>query len=85
MDCKFTRKIWDDIKPLLQKLYPDDITEEEKAFGIVKKKQTDGILLRNWITYLMRECISYEERGGFPLKIVEHRKGQKQTQQIMGT
>ena len=44
------------------------VSEEEKAFGISQKqknkKQTmTGILLRNWVTYLLRECISREERA----------------------
>ena len=38
------------------------VSEEEKAFGISQKKASTGILLRNWVTYLLRECISQEER-----------------------
>ena len=38
---------------------------EEKAFGIVKKKMEIGILLRNWLTYLLRESIALEERAAY--------------------
>ena len=47
---------------MLKEHYPNSVTNEEKAFGIIGKKQTPGILLRNWLTYLLREYISKEER-----------------------
>ena len=38
------------------------VSEEEKASGISQQKKTiTGILLRNWVTYLLRECILREE------------------------
>ena len=36
-----------------------------KAFRVVHEKQTTGILLRNWLTYLLRECILEVEREAF--------------------
>ena len=41
------------------------VTDEEKAFGILQKKQNNGIILRNWLTYLLRQCIAQEERKSF--------------------
>ena len=44
------------------------MSEEEKSFGIVQKKKTHGILLRNWITYLMWHCIAQHEREAYTSK-----------------
>ena len=60
--CEFTNKLWEDIAPILRQIHPLPISEEEKAFGIVQKNMTIGIILRNWLTYLLRECIMQEER-----------------------
>ena len=38
------------------------INNEEKALGIIHIKRTIGILLRNWLTYRMREQILHFER-----------------------
>ena len=51
----------------MKELHPKAVTDEEKAFGIIERKQTPGILIRNWITYLLRECISKEERLAYHL------------------
>ena len=65
MNCSFVNKLWEEIEPLLKQLHPIAITDEEKAFGIVQKNQTTGILLRNWLTFLLRECITQEERAAY--------------------
>ena len=62
LHCEFTNKLWNDIDPVLKELHPNLVNDEEKTFGIVEKKKTPGILLRNWLTYILRECISKEER-----------------------
>ena len=62
LHCDFTNDLWNEIEPILKKIHPKHVTDEEKAFGIIERKQTPGILIRNWITYLLRECISKEER-----------------------
>ena len=41
------------------------VSEEEKAFGIIQETTTTGILLRNWLTYLLRNCIMQEEREAY--------------------
>ena len=35
------------------------------AFGIVQDKKGNGILLRNWITFMLREAIMEEERWAY--------------------
>ena len=65
LHCDFTNKLWQDIEPLLKELYPVPVSEEEKAFGIVQKKATPGVLLRNWLTYLLRDCIMQEEKEAY--------------------
>ena len=65
LNCECTIRLWEDIEPILKKLHPMPVTEEEKAFGVVEEKQTTGILLRNWLTFLLRQCISEVEREAF--------------------
>ena len=67
LHCDFTNALWNEIEPILKELHPKAVTDEEKAFGIIERKQTPGILIRNWITYLLRECISKEERLAYHL------------------
>ena len=62
LHCDFTNELWTQIEPLLKELHQASVTEEEKALGITQNKQTTGILLRNWLTYLLRENISEKER-----------------------
>ena len=65
LDCDFIKKVWEEIQPLLMELHSDPVTEEEMSLGIIKKKPTIGILLRNWITYFLRERIMREERKAY--------------------
>ena len=60
--CKTVARVWSDIEPLLRKLHNVGVSNEEKAFGIVQKKPSKGVLARNWVTYLMRQVISDIER-----------------------
>ena len=68
LHCDFTNKLWEDIEPILRELHTAPISEEEKAFGIVLKNPTTGIILRNWLTYLLREGIMQEEREAYHTK-----------------
>ena len=65
LHCEFTNKLWEQIEPILKELHPLAVTEEEKAFGLVQKKELTGVLLRNWISYLLRECTAQEERAAY--------------------
>ena len=83
--CDFTKKLWEDIEPVLNELHPVIVSEEEKAFGIVQKKITTGILLRNWLTYLLRNCIMQEEREAYhATKKTDLEKTKRNFNQAMG-
>ena len=79
IDCQFSCKMWSHLQPCLNKLHPSPITEEEKAFGIVRKKPGVGVLMRNWLTYLMREfiteleCSTYKSKKAPKLGQAKHR------------
>ena len=65
LHCDFVNSIWTQIEPILSQLHNKSITEEEKALGIVTIKPTSGILLRNWLTYKLREQIMLFERMAY--------------------
>ena len=67
LDCHFTNTLWNEIEPILRKLHPASVTLEEKAYGIAHEKITNGILLRNWLTYLLRDFISQAEKEAYHL------------------
>ena len=53
------------------------MTDSEKVFGIVEKRKTTGLLLRNWLTFLLRNTISQTERAAYhspTLPILPHIK-----------
>ena len=68
----------------MKELHPVPVSDEEKAFGIVQKKQTTGILLRNWLTYLLRQIISHAERDAHYAQINEE-KIRKKFNEYMGS
>ena len=53
------------MQPTLSSLHRLTITDEEKALGIVAIKSTTGILLRNWLTYKLREQVILFERKAY--------------------
>ena len=65
LHCNFTHKLWQEIEPTLKKLHPNSVSMEEKALGIVHTKQTNGILLRNWVTFSLRRHIMQCEREAY--------------------
>ena len=60
--------MWNDIEPILKQLHNAPISNEEKAFGVVLKNLTAGPLVRNWLTFLLREFIAEEERRSYHTK-----------------
>ena len=70
LHCNFTNTLWYQIQPKLREIFPLTVTNEEKAFGIVQKKQNNVVLLRNWITYKMREEIAKEERTAYNMSTI---------------
>ena len=45
------------------------MTLEEKGLGLSNKNQTTGILIRNWLTYSLREQIMKEDRNAYKSQI----------------
>ena len=66
--CDFSVQLWNDIEPILKQLHNAPISNEEKAFGVVLKNLTAGPLVRNWLTFLLREFIAEEERRSYHTK-----------------
>ena len=62
LHCDFVNSIWTHMQPILSQLYSKSISDEEKALGIITIKSTNGILLRNWLTYKLREQVMQFER-----------------------
>jgi len=65
LHCDFVNTIWTHIQPTLSQLHMKSIDDEEKALGIIHIKSTTGIILRNWLTYKMREQIMLFERKAY--------------------
>ena len=59
LTCPVVKSLWNSIEPHLLNIYPIQITEEEKAFGLQGKAA--NIILRNWMTFLLRETIMEQE------------------------
>ena len=72
LHCEIVTKTWKTIEPILLQLHPTQVSDAEKAFGIVIEKPKNqqynrptkhfGIHVRNWLTYLMRRSIAKVER-----------------------
>ena len=65
LNCDFVNNIWTQIQPVLSQLHRKPITDEEKALGVVDIKSTTAMLLRNWLTYKLREQVMLFERMGY--------------------
>ena len=62
LNCEVVNETWQEMTPTLLKLHPNAVRDEEKAFGLIIKNKSPGILLRNWLTYLLRFCTTQLER-----------------------
>ena len=51
-------------------VYHQSITNEEMAFGM--EGNTANIILRNWLTFLLRECIIDQERIAYKNQLGLH-------------
>ena len=65
LHCKTVNDLWRDIGPTLTRIHSTPVTEEEKAFGVVDMNSSNQIILRNWLTYLMRDVISDSEKQAY--------------------
>ena len=59
LQCKMTTILWKDLEYHLRMIHPVPVSDEEKVFGLHGHKP--GIILRNWLTFLLRRCISEYE------------------------
>ena len=59
LSCPFTLQLFHDLEPYLNLIHPSAVTEYEMAFGI--NGSTPSIILRNWLTFKLRQCIGRQE------------------------
>ena len=59
LTCKFTIQLWQDILPYLNTIHNTPMNPFEMAFGLLGT--SPNIILRNWITFKLRQCISKQE------------------------
>ena len=50
-------------KWVLLRIYPSPVTEQERIFGILGN--SPAIVLRNWLTYVLRFCIYWQENSAY--------------------
>ena len=62
LECKVTVIAWDEIEITLYRIHEVPVSNEEKAIGIVEEKPNEGVLLRNWLTFLLRQAVVDAER-----------------------
>ena len=67
LECKFVLELWKKLEPTLLKIIPRQITPHELAFGIQppRKKDENATILRNYLTFTMRNSIMEEERKAY--------------------
>ena len=75
VECTSLSTLWVDIECHLKSLHPGPLTDMEKVFGI--HGHSPGIILRNWMTFLLRETIANQERVAY-----YNQKGQNNIQDI---
>ena len=63
IECSSVKQLWNDLQPNLIQLVHSPVSETEMAFGL--QGNAPAVLLRNWLTFLLRECIMDQERIGF--------------------
>ena len=60
LGCPTVIDVWIQLEYCLMQVHPCYLSEEEAAFGLVGR--SPGILLRNWLTFLFRQCVVESER-----------------------
>lgn len=70
IDCKFTKVMWRRLEKSLIRITPKPLTVHEMAFGLKEPKQEKyPVILRNWITFTLRQLIMLEERKVYKMNI----------------
>lgn len=63
LECPTTTQLWRDVSHHLHAICSIPVTDMEKVFGIYG--HTPNILLRNYITFLLRQCIAEQENAAY--------------------
>ena len=63
LHCSFTKRVWHDLDYFLKKLSVTHVSDQEMAFGL--EGNSPVLLVRNWLTFLLRECIVQQEKLAF--------------------
>ena len=59
LECEITNKLWEDLEPHLLRIHDVYVTDPEKVFGLTGYSR--NITLRNWLTFMLRQCIANQE------------------------
>ena len=59
LNCQITLELWQELEKTIEKIIPQKITEMEMAFGLIGEHPK--MILRNWMTYTLREVIQKQE------------------------
>lgn len=59
LECDITKQLWQELEPHLMKIANVPVTDMEKIFGLMGNSR--NITLRNWLTFLLRQCIVNHE------------------------
>ena len=62
-ECPIVVSLWKEIEPMLLRIDPTPVTEQEKIFGILGS--SPAIALRNWLTYVLRFSIYQQENSAY--------------------
>ena len=63
LECHATNLLWKELEPHLRMISGAYVSDTEKVFGI--EGESPNSILRNWITFLLRECIVKQESIAF--------------------
>ena len=69
LDCQVTNNLWKKMNKTLTDIIQIVPSAHEKVFGFQSrnKKETDAVVLRNWLTFSLRHYIMKEERRAYYL------------------
>ena len=63
LECDITKKLWEDLEPHLLRIHNVGVTDLEKVFGLTGN--SPNITLRNWLTFILRQCIANQEGAAY--------------------
>ena len=66
LECDIVNKLWEDLEPHLMRIHNAHVTDLEKVFGLTEN--SPNIILRNWLTFILRQCIATQEGAAYKNK-----------------